>query len=93
MRASFETLSVPLSWMLASVDRSQTSLPVGGYPNLGHSAGARWEFDTSIGVSEYARMASSWVDAGALIVGGCCGVTAKHLAGVRTALNEAALAR
>ncbi|HXD59673.1 MAG TPA: homocysteine S-methyltransferase family protein [Thermoleophilaceae bacterium] len=73
--------------------RSQTSLPVGGYPNLGHSAGARWEFDTSIGVSEYARMASSWVDAGALIVGGCCGVTAKHLAGVRTALNEAALAR
>ena len=38
-------------------------------------------------------MASSWMGAGARIVGGCCGVTAKHLAGVRAALSEAALAR
>jgi S-methylmethionine-dependent homocysteine/selenocysteine methylase len=73
--------------------RGQTSLPIGCYPNLGHSHGARWDFDTSVGVQEYASMASSWIGAGARIVGGCCGVTAKHLAGVRAALSEAALAR
>ncbi len=77
-----------LEWL-----RGQTSLPIGCYPNLGHSAGARWHFDTGVGPQEYARLASSWVGAGARIVGGCCGVTAKHLSGVRSALGDAALAR
>lgn len=63
--------------------REQTSLPIGCYPNLGHSAGAHWEFDSGVGPHEYAGMAESWKDAGAQIVGGCCGVTAKHIAGLR----------
>jgi S-methylmethionine-dependent homocysteine/selenocysteine methylase len=60
--------------------REQTALPIGCYPNLGHGHGARWEFDTGVGPQEYARMAAGWRDAGARIVGGCCGVTAKHIA-------------
>jgi S-methylmethionine-dependent homocysteine/selenocysteine methylase len=63
--------------------RGQTSLPIGCYPNLGHGAGSRWEFDSGVGPHEYSRMAESWRAAGAQIVGGCCGVTAKHLAGLR----------
>jgi S-methylmethionine-dependent homocysteine/selenocysteine methylase len=63
--------------------REQTSLPIGCYPNLGHSAGARWEFDSGVGPHEYAEMAKSWKGAGAQIVGGCCGVTAKHIAALR----------
>jgi S-methylmethionine-dependent homocysteine/selenocysteine methylase len=63
--------------------REQTSLPIGCYPNLGHGAGARWEFDSGVGPHEYAQLAASWKDAGAQIVGGCCGVTAKHIAELR----------
>src|SRR4051794_6781634 len=77
-----------LEWL-----RSQTSLPIGCYPNLGHSAGSRWDFDTSVGIQEYAQLASSWIAAGARVVGGCCGVTPKHLAGVRAGLSDAALVR
>ena len=63
--------------------RAQTSLPIGCYPNLGHGHGSQWEFDSGVGPHEYARLAASWKDAGAQIVGGCCGVTAKHIAGLR----------
>ena len=72
--------------------RSQTSLPIGCYPNLGHGAGAHWEFDTAVGPQDYAGLASTWIDAGAQIVGGCCGVTAEQIAGVRALLGQAARA-
>ena len=60
--------------------RDETALPIGCYPNLGHGDGAHWEFDPGVGPQEYARLAATWRDAGARIVGGCCGVTAKHIA-------------
>jgi S-methylmethionine-dependent homocysteine/selenocysteine methylase len=72
--------------------RGQTSLPIGCYPNLGHGAGAHWEFDATVGPEDFASLASTWIDAGAQIVGGCCGVTPKHLAGVRAMLGQAARA-
>lgn len=64
--------------------RSSTSLPVGCYPNLGHGTGAGWEFDAEVGPGEYARLARTWVDAGARVIGGCCGVTPEHVAALRT---------
>jgi S-methylmethionine-dependent homocysteine/selenocysteine methylase len=73
--------------------RAQTNLPIGCYPNLGHSAGVGWEFDPEIGPPEYARLARSWVDAGASIVGGCCGVTPEHVAALRDAVDSAAIAQ
>ena len=63
--------------------RGQTSLPIGCYPNLGHGAGTHWEFDSGVGPHEYAQLAKGWKGAGAQIVGGCCGVTAKHIAELR----------
>jgi S-methylmethionine-dependent homocysteine/selenocysteine methylase len=79
-----DELAETVEWLVG-----QTSLPVGCYPNLGHSAGARWEFDAGVGPQEYARLAGSWVAAGARIVGGCCGVTPKHLAGLRDVVGAA----
>jgi S-methylmethionine-dependent homocysteine/selenocysteine methylase len=79
---------VPVDDVARTVEslRGQTELPVGAYPNLGHSAGAHWEFDRDVGPQEYGSLAASWVAAGARIVGGCCGVTPAHVA----ALHEAA---
>jgi S-methylmethionine-dependent homocysteine/selenocysteine methylase len=76
---------VPVAGIPETVEslRSATSLPVGCYPNLGHGAGSEWEFDPETGPSEYARLARSWLDAGARIVGGCCGVTPEHVVALR----------
>jgi S-methylmethionine-dependent homocysteine/selenocysteine methylase len=69
--------------------RTQTTLPIGAYPNLGHHDGAGWDFDTEIGPREYGRLADSWRDAGARIIGGCCGVTPEHIAAVRDRVGRA----
>ncbi len=82
-----DELEETVAWL-----RGQTSLPIGCYPNLGHGAGAHWEFDTTVGPQDYAGLASTWIDAGAQIVGGCCGVTAQQIAGVRAALGQTARA-
>lgn len=66
----------------------ETSLPVGCYPNLGHGAGAHWEFEAGVGPQEYARLAGSWREAGARIVGGCCGVTPEHIAALREVVGR-----
>jgi S-methylmethionine-dependent homocysteine/selenocysteine methylase len=73
-----EHLDETMGWL-----REQSPMPIGCYPNLGHSAGSHWEFDDAIGPREYARLGQSWVASGARIVGGCCGVTPAHVAALR----------
>jgi S-methylmethionine-dependent homocysteine/selenocysteine methylase len=68
--------------------RSTTSLPVGCYPNLGHGVGSEWEFDPDVGPGEYAGLARSWLDSGARVIGGCCGVTPDHVAALRTVVGN-----
>jgi S-methylmethionine-dependent homocysteine/selenocysteine methylase len=82
---------VPPGGIPATVEslKSATTLPVGCYPNLGHGAGAEWEFDTEVGPRDYAGMARSWLDAGAQVIGGCCGVTPEHIVALRTAVGSA----
>lgn len=62
------------------------SLPVGVYPNLFEEAAGddanetlhQTRADASADV--YAGWADGWLDAGATIVGGCCGADARHIA-------------
>ena len=72
-----------VSWL-----RDFTELPLGVYPNLGHLAGASWRFDDTIGPEAYAELARGWRDEGAQIIGGCCGVTAAHIAALVAALAD-----
>jgi homocysteine S-methyltransferase len=60
--------------------RDFTSLPLGVYPNLGHLSGAEWRFDEEVDPNAYTTLALGWRDEGAQILGGCCGVTAEHIA-------------
>jgi S-methylmethionine-dependent homocysteine/selenocysteine methylase len=82
---------VPAAGIPAAVEslRSATALPVGCYPNLGHGAGTEWAFETEVGPADYGDMARSWLDAGAQVIGGCCGVTPEHIAALRTAVGSA----
>ena len=56
--------------------KENTSLPIGAYA---HSLGAPHEV-REISASEYAGYAQQWVNIGAQIIGGCCGITPSHIA-------------
>jgi len=52
------------------------------------------ELRADLGPAEYVRWVRRWLDDGAEIVGGCCGVGPEHIAAIRNALaNEAMISR
>jgi S-methylmethionine-dependent homocysteine/selenocysteine methylase/SAM-dependent methyltransferase len=65
-----------------------TDLPLGVYPNLGRYLDPGWQFDDRITPADYAELALQWRQEGAQIVGGCCGVTAEHMAAAHDKLKE-----
>jgi homocysteine S-methyltransferase len=76
---------VPVSGVTGAVEElaALTSLPIGCYPNLGGRGSAGWNFDVETGPAEFARLGRWWRDAGARIIGGCCGVTPAHVGALR----------
>jgi len=70
-----------VSWL-----RDFTDMPLGVYPNLGYLSAGGWRSATTIGGAEYARLALSWREEGAQIIGGCCGVGPDHIAAAAIAL-------
>lgn len=61
-----------------------TSLPVGGYANIGHvDDDVGWSPGGGMAGETYAAHARLWVALGARIVGGCCGAHPVHTAALR----------
>ena len=52
---------------------------VGAYPNAGYWSRPNWNFVDQVSAQEYLADARRWIDAGATIVGGCCGVGVEHI--------------
>ena len=67
--------------------------PRGAYPNAGHWLRPEWAFVDQVSPEAYAEEASGWVEAGARIVGGCCGIGPAHIRAVREALDAGLAAR
>lgn len=66
--------------------KAATAKPVFVYPNSGETwdaAARRWRGASDI--REYGVLASTWFDAGAQAVGGCCRTTPAHIRAVRAA--------
>lgn len=58
-------------------------VPVGAYANAGHADDrVGWMTDPSLGASTYAAFAKQWIEAGATIIGGCCGTGPQHIAAI-----------
>ena len=53
--------------------------PVGAYPNAGYWTRPNWTFVDQVSPDQYLADAGRWVEAGAAIVGGCCGVGVEHI--------------
>lgn len=67
--------------------RGLTDKPIGGYGNTMNEVPKDWTLDTgSIGRRDdkapalYATAAMRWIDVGATMIGGCCGVGPEHIA-------------
>ena len=65
----------------------QWSGPLAVYPNSGEIIPPNWQFDTVCTPGEYADAALEWIDRGATIVGGCCGIGPHHIAELRAKLK------
>lgn len=61
------------------VMRATWSGPVGAYPNAGYWTRPNWTFVDQVPPDLYLADARRWVEAGATIVGGCCGVGVEHI--------------
>lgn len=60
---------------------ARCGLPFGAYAHLGEiDPASGWSEAPELSPEEYAGRARSWREAGALILGGCCGTTAQHVA-------------
>ncbi|MEE9281715.1 MAG: homocysteine S-methyltransferase family protein [Myxococcota bacterium] len=80
--------------------RGLTDRPVGGYANAAHviPAAAAEPLEPTepdrtprrpLDVEDYADAVARWLDAGATIVGGCCGTRPAHIARLRRLIDEA----
>ena len=66
-----------------------TALPTGGYANSGIvDDEVGWRQDPAMDGARFADAARPWLDAGARIVGGCCGTGPEHTAALRTLLDS-----
>jgi len=52
----------------------------GAYPNAGYWLRPEWAFVDQISPQNYLERARKWLDTGARIVGGCCGIGPDHIA-------------
>jgi len=75
--------------------RKFTKLPFGGFAHIGRFSPPSWKFEffpqfietESWSPERYAAEALRWRDAGATIIGGCCGTRPEHTAALRAVLG------
>ena len=70
------------------VMRANYSGPVGAYPNAGYWTRPNWTFVDQVSPDEYLADARRWIEAGAVIVGGCCGVGVEHIRALAEGLQD-----
>ena len=59
----------------------------GAYPNAGYWLRPEWAFVDQISPQNYLERARKWLDTGARIVGGCCGIGPDHIAALSKGLR------
>ena len=54
--------------------------PIGVYAHSGDFVAPNWVFNDTISPADYASAATSWLQRGVQIIGGCCGIGVEHIA-------------
>lgn len=58
------------------------------YPDSGYFRMPNWQFEDVIEPEALVELARGWVDDGVQILGGCCGLSPKHIAALHTAFSR-----
>lgn len=75
-----------LRYLQAMAD-ADLGVPLGAYANAGSpDDNIGWQNPTEANVANYLALAESWIEAGATLVGGCCGTGPAHIRGLRSLL-------
>jgi len=78
-----------VSRMLEELAEAASGLPFGAYANVGRlDPHGGWQDTDAVDPLRYAEYVRAWVQAGARLVGGCCGTTPEHIRRVRRVLDE-----
>ncbi len=59
----------------------------GAYPNSGHFEMPKWRFVNVISPPDFVAAALEWIDMGAQIIGGCCGLGPSHIRALKARLS------
>jgi S-methylmethionine-dependent homocysteine/selenocysteine methylase len=60
--------------------------PLGVYPHRGRWSPPEWGF-VDVDPDELVELAGTWIELGATMVGGCCGLRTHHVAALRAAVD------
>ena len=62
---------------------------IGAYANAGSPDNhIGWSSDSSFGAEKYSKIAKKWIEAGATLIGGCCGTGPAHIASISRACGN-----
>ena len=59
--------------------RSQWRVPIMAYPDTGHFEMPSWRWVDTISAADFADAGLQWIDEGAQLLGGCCGIGVEHI--------------
>jgi homocysteine S-methyltransferase len=62
--------------------------PTGVYPESGYFVEPHWQFVDIIGTEDLVDAARGWVDHGAQLIGGCCGLDSEHISALHSGLPD-----
>ncbi len=67
-----------------AIAAAKLGVPIGAYANAGSvDDKIGWQSSPDPGAEKYAQLAQQWVDAGATLIGGCCGTGPAHIAALK----------
>lgn len=70
------------------VVRSHTDIRLGAYPESGFFEMPDWRFVDIIDVDDLVVRTRGWIEQGARVVGGCCGISPDHIAALAAAFGR-----
>jgi S-methylmethionine-dependent homocysteine/selenocysteine methylase len=74
-----------------AIAAANLGVPIGAYANAGRADDKiGWESSPDPGAEKYAQLAQQWVDAGATLIGGCCGTGPAHIAALKSLQSHSA---
>ncbi len=62
--------------------------PLGAYPHYGEFVMPNWQFIDTVSPEVFAVEAEQWLELGAQLIGGCCGITPEHIRLLKERLPE-----